>query len=129
VQARLAAAIARIYGHDVREDRVRTLVLLSLAGDAAKEVLKNVGVQIAGKVSEQILHQIPGRLLIDINRLVGFRLLTKAGATGVVNFSKFIPVVGGVVSASFDAYACRKVGHVARSIFRPAGEESGSARS
>jgi hypothetical protein len=34
IQARMAAAIAAIYGHDPRSDKVRTVVLLALVGDA-----------------------------------------------------------------------------------------------
>ena len=34
IQARLAGAIAYLHGHSVKEDRVRTLILLSLIGDA-----------------------------------------------------------------------------------------------
>jgi len=59
IQARLAGAIAVIYGHALSEDRVRTLVLLSLAGDAAKEVLKDVGIQIGRQALEQLLLKIP----------------------------------------------------------------------
>ena len=119
IQARLAAAVAAIYGHDIREDRVKTLVLLALVGDAAKEVLKRVGVQLAGKVSHRVLEAIPGRLLIEVNKFVGFRLLTKAGTSGVINFVRLVPLLGGGVAASFDAFACRKVGQVAQDIFRP----------
>ena len=119
IQARLVAAVASIYGHDIKEDRVRTLILLSLVGDAAKKILKGVGIQVAGKVSNQILQAIPGRLLIEINKFVGFRLLTKAGTTGIINLVRLVPLLGGGVAASFDAYACRKVGRVARDIFRP----------
>src|SRR5438128_319795 len=36
IQARMCAAIAAIYDHDIRSDRVRTMVLLTLLGDAGK---------------------------------------------------------------------------------------------
>jgi EcsC protein family len=42
IQARMAGAIAHIYGHSLKSDRVRTFVLASLLGDAAKEVLKKL---------------------------------------------------------------------------------------
>ena len=41
IQARMAGAIARIYGHDLAEERVRTLILLSLAGDVAKQAMSD----------------------------------------------------------------------------------------
>jgi hypothetical protein len=39
LQARMSGAIARIYGHDLASERVRTTILLSLAGDVAKEAM------------------------------------------------------------------------------------------
>ena len=87
IQARMAGAIACIYGHRLTDDRVRTMILLSLAGDAAKEVIKSVGIKFSQKLTERAIAQIPGRALIEINKAIGFRLLTKAGERGLVNFS------------------------------------------
>lgn len=117
IQARMAAAIAILNGHNIREDRVRTLILLSLAGDSAKEVAKAVGIKIGNKLSEQLLRQIPGKLLIEINRCVGFRLLTKAGEKGCINLLKAVPLVGGVIGGTVDASACLAVGAAAHNLF------------
>jgi hypothetical protein len=118
IQARMAGAIARLYGHSLQEDRVRTLMLLSLAGDSAKEVLKRFGIVFGQKLSEQVIRQIPGRLLIEINKGIGFRLLAKSGEKSLVVLSKLVPVVGGFVGGTFDAVACRAVGRVAKDLFR-----------
>jgi uncharacterized protein (DUF697 family) len=118
VQARMAGAIAHIYGHDLSSDRVRTFVLLSLAGDSAKEVLRQAGVQLTRKLSERAIAQIPGRVLIEINKFVGFRLITKAGERGIVNLSKAVPVAGGIIGGSIDALSCRVVGRTAKDLFR-----------
>ena len=117
IQARMAGAIASICGHDLKEDRVRTLVLLSLVGDAGKEVVKRAGITIANKLTEKAFERIPGKVLIEINKRVGFRLLTKAGEKGVLNFVKIVPVAGGIVGGCFDAAACRTVGYAAKSAF------------
>ncbi len=117
IQARMVAAIAGIYGHDIRSDRVRTLILIALVGDSAKEVVKAAGVKVGEKVTAKLISKVPGRALIEINKRVGFRLLTKAGEKGVINLTKAIPVVGGVVSGTVDAAFCRKVGHVADELF------------
>ncbi len=114
----MAGAIARIYGHRLDSDRVRTLVLVSLLGDAGKEVLKQAGIKVAQKLGENLIKQIPGKVLIEINKKVGFRLLTKAGERGVVNFMKGVPVLGGVVGGVVDAASCRIVGGTAQSLFR-----------
>jgi hypothetical protein len=125
LQARLAGAIACIYGHRVHEDRVRTLILLSLLADAAKEPFKQAGIRIGRKLSEKALERIPGRVLIEINKRVGFRLLTKAGEKGIVQLTKIIPVVGGCVGGTVDAVVCRKVGYTAKKIFKCQHEETG----
>lgn len=119
VQARLAGAIAKLHGHDVLEDRVRTLVVLSLLGDAGKEVLKQMGVVAANRAGRALLERLPGRMLIELNKKVGFRLATKAGTKGIVNLAKVVPVLGGVVGGSVDTAACVAVGRTAHALFRP----------
>lgn len=118
IQARLAGAIAVIYGHSLQEDRVRTLVLLALLGDSAKEPLKKAGIKLGTKLTEKTIQKIPGKVLIEINKKVGFRLVTKAGEKGVVNLTKLVPVAGGVVGGAIDAVVCRKVGYTAKKIFK-----------
>ncbi len=117
IQARMAGTIAAIYEHDLHSDRVRTLVLISLLGDACKEVLKEVGVKVTTKITERVIMSIPGKVLIEINKQVGFRLLTKAGEKGVINLIRCVPIVGGAVSGIFDASTCRAVGHTAKNLF------------
>ncbi len=117
IQARMSGAIAVIYGHKLHEDRVRTLVLLSLLGDAGKEVLKEAGIKVGQKITQNIINKIPGKVLIEINKKVGFRLLTKAGEKGVINLTKAIPVIGGIVGGTFDAVTCKSVGYIAQQIF------------
>ena len=118
IQARMSGAIAVIDGHNLKEDRVRTLILLSIVGEAAKEILKQSGVKIGRKLTEKVVMQVPGKVLIEINKKVGFRLLTKAGEKGVINLIKAVPVVGGLVAGGFDVAMCRTVGRVAHDIFK-----------
>lgn len=118
VQARMVGAIAHIYGHRLEDDRVRTMILLSLVGDAAKEAMKPIGIRIGQKLTERAIAQIPGRALVEVNKQIGFQLLAKAGGRGVVDFSKAVPLVGGMVGGSFDAIACRTVGRTAKRLFR-----------
>lgn len=117
IQARMAAAIARIGGFDLNSDRVKTFVVACLLGDALKDIAKVAGIKIGTGLTKTLLGQIPGKLFIEINKLVGFRLITKVGETGVINLMKNVPLVGGVVGGSFDAYACRVVGRSAKNLF------------
>lgn len=117
VQARMSAAIAQIAGYDLECDRVRSFVVACLVGDAMKDIVKEVGIKAGTGLTKSLLHKVPDRVLIEINKKVGFRLITKAGERGAINLMKGVPIVGGVVGGVFDAGACRIVGKNAKRLF------------
>lgn len=119
IQARMVGAIATIDGYDITDDRVRTLALISIAGDSGKEVLKRAGIDLSQRAGKAALAKLPGRVLIDINKRVGFRLLTKGGTRGVINLWRVVPVLGGAVGGSVDAAMCVAVGRAAARNFPP----------
>jgi hypothetical protein len=116
--ANTAAAIAILRGYNEKSDQVRTFVLLSLVGEGATEIIKTAGISVGTKVTQNLIRQIPGKVLIEINKKVGFRLLTKAGEKGVVNLMKFVPLVGGVVGAGFDSTFVNRCGKTAKGLFK-----------
>ncbi|MGQ1798871.1 EcsC family protein [Kocuria oceani] len=116
-QARLAGAIAHLRGYDIRSEEVRSVVLISLIGSSATEVLAAAGVEIGTKTAVGVIKQVPGRVLIEINKKVGFRLVTKAGSKGIVNLTKLAPVAGGVVGGGVNFASTRAVGTWAKSNF------------
>ncbi|MCP2085920.1 UNVERIFIED_ORG: uncharacterized protein (DUF697 family) [Paraburkholderia sediminicola] len=117
LQIRMIAAIAKMGGHDLRSDKVRTLVLACLAGDATMEILRDVGVQVGQKAVQLAINKISGAVITKINQAVGFRLVTKAGSQGVVNLTKMVPFLGGVIGGAFDATVTNMIGNTARDIF------------
>lgn len=117
VQLRMIAAIAHIGGHDVRDDQVRSLAYLCLCGSAAGDILKDVGIQVGLKLTKAAIQRISGETLKKINQAVGFRLLTKFGSKGVLNFGKAIPIIGGVIGGTFDSVTTNAIGNVARNTF------------
>ncbi|MET0983337.1 MAG: EcsC family protein [Telluria sp.] len=117
VQVRMIAAIAKMGGHDLRDDRVKALVYACLCGNAAKDVIKEIGIKVGTKLTEQAVKSISRATIVKINQAVGFRLLTKFGQTGAINFGKAIPLVGGIVGATFDSVATNTIGNVARDTF------------
>lgn len=123
VQIRMIAAIAILGGYDIRDDKVKSLVYACLAGDAVKETLKGVGISVGSKVAMNAVKGISGKTISAINKAVGFRLLTKFGETGVVNFGKAIPLVGGVIGGGFDLYMTNSVGNIARGTFIVSSDE------
>ena len=119
IVARMTAAIAVLYGHDLRKDRVRTLVLLSVAGSGAADVLKGAGIQVGVKIAAKAIDKLPGKALIAINKKVGFLLVAKAGTKGVVKLVKLVPVVGGIIAGTFDAAYARAAGRTAMKLLKP----------
>ncbi len=118
LQARMSGAIARIYGHDLTDDRVRTFILLSLAGDSTNELLKAGGIEVGKKLTQRAIAQIPGRMLIELNKAIGARLATKACDRGFVNLTKSVPLTGGLIGGLFDATTCRIAGRTAQKLFK-----------
>lgn len=117
VQIRMIAAIAHMAGHDLRDDRVKSLVFTCLTGNAAKDILKDIGITMGRKFTENAIKNISGKTIIEINKKVGFRLLTKFGEKGVINLGKAIPLVGGVIGATFDSVATNTIGNIAKETF------------
>lgn len=118
IQIRMIAAIAYMAGHDIRHDKVKTLIYFCLLGNSLNEVAKDTGVMIGTKfATNYIKKEISGKALQKINKAIGFRLLTKAGEKGVINLTKLVPVLGGVISGGFDAFTTNLVGNQARDMF------------
>lgn len=118
IQARMAAAIATIYGHDINHEQVKTFVILSIIGDSAKEPLKTVGIQIGEKITKNAIKNLSSKSLKAINKQIGFKLITKSSEKGVINLAKIIPFAGGIIGGSIDAISCKIVGEAAKNIFR-----------
>ena len=119
IHTRLSGAIATLHGHDIDDERVQTFVLFTLLGDSGKTVLRNAGITVANRLALRGVEAIPARLLTEINKRVGMRLITKAGERGVLNLTKAVPVAGGFVGGGVDALYCNAVGRRAHVLFRP----------
>lgn len=110
------AAVAYLRGYDIDSGRVRSMVLLCLLGRSAERVLKTAGVQVTKKLTQQAVKAIPSKVLVEVNRRIGFRLVAKAGEKGMVNVVKLLPIAGGVVGAGVDGHFVRKAGLTAKAM-------------
>ena len=113
----MITGIACLGGYDVHDDQVRTLCYVCLCGNSAGKILKNLGVQASNKTAQSTLKRLPFSVIKRINQTVGHRLVTKFGATGLINLGKEIPVVGGVVGAGFDGVTTKLIGSIAHKTF------------
>ena len=98
----MIACTAYMAGYDLQSDQTQTFVYSCLAGVAINKFLKKAGIKVGEKVATKLVQKVPGKVLIAINKKVGFRLLTKFGSKGIVNLGKLIPVVGAAVSGGLD---------------------------
>lgn len=117
VQIRMIAAIAHMGEHDLKNDKVKSLIYACLAGNAAKDILKDIGIVVGTKLSTQAIKSISGKTIVAINQKVGFRLLTKFGEKGVINLGKAVPLVGGIIGGTVDSVATNTIGKIARDTF------------
>jgi len=117
IQMRMVAAIAYMGGYDLKDDQVKSFVYACLAGNGAKDILKNAGIQIGKKLAVSGIKKIPYAVIKKINQAVGFRLLTKFGQKGVINLGKMVPLAGGIIGGTVDTIATNTIGNVAYKLF------------
>lgn len=117
VQMRMIAALASIGGQDIHSDEVQTLVYLCLAGTSVTDICKSAGVQIATKLTTNLIKRLPRVVLTKINQRVGFRLITKFGTKGVINLGKMVPLAGGVIGGGFDLVTTKVIADKAYKMF------------
>ena len=117
LQIRMSAAIAYLRGYDLRQDQVRSFVFACLAGSAAFDILKDIGIKAGTQLTKQAVMRISGEVLRQINQAVGFRLVTKAGSRGLVNLVKIIPVVSGGIGGALDAFVTKAIAETAKKLF------------
>ncbi len=117
IQLRMIAAVAHLRGYDITDDRVRTLAYICLTGSGSATLLQEFSVSLGTKLTTQMIMKISGATLTKINQAVGFRLITKAGSTGLINLTKLVPFLGGVVGGTFDGVVTKGIGGVAKQSF------------
>ena len=117
VQIRMIAAIAHLGEYDFRNDQVRTLCYACMCGAAAGNIVKGTGIKLTAKLTEEAIKKLPGAVLKEINKQVGFRLVAKFGKKSIITLGKMVPITGGVVGGTFDASSTYAIGKIARTIF------------
>lgn len=94
IQVRMISAIAYMGGHDLQSDQVKTMVMATMVGNGAKEILKDMSIKSGEKI--------------------GTKLLARVGSK---SFGKAVPLLGGIIGGAFDAASTQIVGKMAKKIF------------
>ena len=113
VNMRMVASIAYMGGYDLDSDQTKSFVYATVVGMSVANIVKRFGISFGYKLGEKLVTKIPGAIIIEINKLVGLRLLTKFGTKGLVNLVKVVPLLGGVVGGAVDVIGTRSVGYLA----------------
>lgn len=117
IQLRMIAAIAYMCHEDIHNDKVRTLCYSCLCGNSMIDILQDTGIECGKKVTVAQIKCLPGTVIQAINKAVGFRLITKFGSKGVINWGKMVPVLGGTIGGGIDFYTTKEIGKTAKRAF------------
>ena len=114
IQVFMACSIAYVYGHTAETTDLKTDVYVILAGDAAKEALKRVGIEVGKQVTKKAIQRYVTReVMKKLWRVVGQKIITKAGQKSLTSFMKMVPLLGAPIGFAFDYVAARAVGRFA----------------
>lgn len=114
VQVYLTLCVANIYGHDSSTTDLKTDVFLVLAGDSAKEALKRFGIGVGKAATKKAVDKyITREVMTQITKVIGRKIITKAGEKSLTSFVKLVPLVGAPIGFAFDWSATRVVGATA----------------
>jgi len=97
---------------------VRALALACMTGSKAADTLKDAGVRFGTRLTRDAVGWASPALFKKVERVAGVSATAVAGAGNAAKFGKFVPVVGGVVAAGFDAAMTQLIGRAADRVFR-----------
>lgn len=98
---------------------MKTDLYLILAGDSAKEALKRIGIEVSKGVTKKAVQKYITRdVMVKIWKVVGQKIITKAGEKSLTSFMKMVPLVGAPVGFAFDWIATQTVGRFAMSYYK-----------
>lgn len=117
VQLRMIATIAILSGYNPSDDEVQTLAYLCLTGTSMTKIVREAGIRAGEKFTVELIKKMPVEIVYKINRLAMQRLITKSGTTGIINLSKMVPLVGGVIGGGFDFVGTRVIATKAKDVF------------
>lgn len=113
IQIRMVTAIALMGGHDLKDDKVKTMIFACMCGSSTMDLLKSFSIALG----KQALLKLNKELIKKVNTAVGLRLLARTGESGVISFTKAIPLIGGAIGGTFDAVTTNIIGKVAKKVF------------
>lgn len=119
IQATMAFSIAYISGHTKETTDLKTDLYLIMAGDSAKEILKRFGIEVSKNITKKAVNKYITRdIMVKIWKIVGQKIITKAGEKSMTSFIKLVPLIGAPVGFTFDWTATQAVGQLAIKYYK-----------
>jgi len=120
IQCRMVAGIVHLRGYDLDDPRTRVAILTCLLGE--EKILKMIGHRtLPGtpmELASAVVHD--GTLDTEVANEVAAELIARAaGKRLATTVGRRVPVVGGLVGASTDAYVTWKIGRYVDREFLP----------
>ncbi len=114
IQICMTIAIAHIYGHTADTTDLKTDIYIVLAGDSAKEALKRFGIETTKSVTKKAIEKYITRdVMVKIWKVVGQKIITKAGQKSLTSFTRMVPLIGAPIGFLFDFISAKVVGKIA----------------
>ncbi|MEA5573801.1 hypothetical protein [Calothrix sp. UHCC 0171] len=117
-QVKLASTLLTIYGIDVTNNYAKPLVLAAAAGVTISEFANKLGTQAAQKAIQRALMAIPGKTFAEINKVLGIKLISKAGERTLLNVATVVPVIGSGVSGTINGVMMNACGHSVKAFIK-----------
>lgn len=124
LQVRMILQIAGIYGHTPETRDFETDVLLLMAGDAAKEAVKRVGLELSQELTWRVIdRQLAAAAARRLEPLLAGRILVVTSSRSAEALAKLVPLVGAPVGFGIDWAYARMVGSRAVAYYRRSSSE------
>jgi hypothetical protein len=117
--ARVAAAIAKLRGWDLNNETVQTFIILCLLGHHGKQVVKSVSEAAAVKAAQNVLSIVSGKVLLQVERQIGSKLVSRLFEHGAAGVLRAAPIAGGIIGATIDASFLLITSRAAKKVFTP----------
>lgn len=109
-QVKLSSALFTIHAVESTNKSI-PLVLAAAAGVSMAELANYLGVNVAKHTVEKALMSVPSKVFIDINRMIGIKLISKTGQKTLLNVSKILPIFSSVASGTVNAVMMNACGY------------------
>lgn len=117
IQIAMVQSIALIAGYDLKDERVKTMVLLAALGMGVAEIVKGLGVPVAKALADQLVRDV---ITQGLAKLLTRKVVAQTASRSLARWmTKIIPLVGGVLGGLIDAAATKLIGETAISLFLP----------